>query len=652
MKKIRAVFLILIMCFFVKTSHAEVCTELIGSWTVNYSDQSQSIWMINGTETYDSSVFPCYATGVKQTEGEADVGFRIYWMNVLQKYFYTESLEAYTGETPTTVLDFKVCSFSVNTDYTSDLELHGIVSGVRDEACTEEDDNSISDQDNWERHVIGSLDSPIYLVVKDMDNDLDLDVVATTNKHPGYYNSEVSWFENIIDVDGTWEKHIISSSDNESNPIQNTNGVAVYDMDGDGHEDVVIGSGGVGDAEDDGKVYWFKAPATSSVIWQRFLVSAGDNPYFKMYTMDVDEDGKEDIVAGGNKGTNIFFNPGEGIDNGTAVWQSSMLPGVTGSSLYLDDINNDSNTDILNTHLGEVIDDYYGYVSWFAVDNSGDNTTFVRTDIDEGVYKVFDINAMDVNGDGRKDVVLSVFQTDLVYWYEAPAVSGGTWTQHVVSETFSGTDIFTGDIDNDGYTEMVIAGLMQKKISWFKPETTENGTLWQEYVIDDDIMNPGDLSLHDMDGDGDLDLFVAGMGIDQMVWYEHSIPPCYVVGDSDNDTICDDIDNCPNVANPNQEDADSDGVGDACDADTICGTISGDVQEGITVNIYIFSCGAVQPHATVTTDAQGYYAIGDIANGRYLVGSDDTGYSFTPGGGWVDIPQAESQSYDFTSTSD
>jgi hypothetical protein len=56
-----------------------------------------------------------------------------------------------------------------------------------------------------------------------------------------------------------------------------------------------------------------------------------------------------------------------------------------------------------------------------------------------------------------------------------------------------------------------------------------------------------------------------------------------------------------------------------------------------------------QPYAEVTTDAQGYYAIGDLPNGRYLVGPDDAEYSF---GNlkWVDIPQAEVQPYDFTAT--
>ena len=38
--------------------------------------------------------------------------------------------------------------------------------------------------------------------------------------------------------------------------------------------------------------------------------------------------------------------------------------------------------------------------------------------------------------------------------------------------------------------------------------------------------------------------------------------PC---SDMDNDTICDDVDNCPNIFNPFQSDIDNDGIGDVCD---------------------------------------------------------------------------------------
>jgi hypothetical protein len=41
----------------------------------------------------------------------------------------------------------------------------------------------------------------------------------------------------------------------------------------------------------------------------------------------------------------------------------------------------------------------------------------------------------------------------------------------------------------------------------------------------------------------------------------------HVLRDADGDGICDDADNCPAVANPDQRDTDGDGLGDACEPD-------------------------------------------------------------------------------------
>jgi hypothetical protein len=107
--------------------------------------------------------------------------------------------------------------------------------------------------------------------------------------------------------------------------------------------------------------------------------------------------------------------------------------------------------------------------------------------------------------------------------------------------------------------------------------------------------------------------------------------------DSDQDGYYDDEDNCPATPNPGQQDADVDGIGDACDENTIYGYISGEFKEGIEVTIAIETDSIPAIIATLITDEDGYYAIGDLEDNRYEVSPEYYDYIFTPNSASVQI---------------
>lgn len=152
-------------------------------------------------------------------------------------------------------------------------------------------------QTGWKKHVIDDQSvHPIHGEVVDMDGDGDMDVLMAFGMgFSGNAKSEqVAWYENDgTPSNGGWKKHIIRQG------LVGVFEAVTADFDGDKDLDVVAtlwnGSG---------QVVWFENSGNPTGRWTMHLIKDKWRRANQVITADLDGDGKLDIVAGAERGSN------------------------------------------------------------------------------------------------------------------------------------------------------------------------------------------------------------------------------------------------------------------------------------------------------------------------------------------------------------
>lgn len=316
----------------------------------------------------------------------------------------------------------------------------------------------------------------------------------------------------------TWKKHKIRDIPFNGSYIDNFSDLPV-DVDGDGYTDIVQ------IAYFARRIVWLKNPGKRGGPWVESEIDAVGPTEFA-FLVDLNNDGKAlEILpqfTGGAKAPLAWY---ELVDR---KWVKRVVSSQSyGHGIGAGDINGDKRNDII-TPAGwlEAPVDVRAEgewtlhkTDWTAAAPPAEPTAAPARPAEYAFMFVVDINK-----DGRNDVLTTMAHSYGVLWFEQLADAG--WTRRVIDTTWANAHSSAmADLNDDGQLDLIAAKRYFGRggadpserepmgIYWYQFRPGPKGTVeWIRHIVDYGGRAGGGLQMvvEDMDGDGDRDIMTAG----------------------------------------------------------------------------------------------------------------------------------------------
>ncbi len=277
---------------------------------------------------------------------------------------------------------------------------------------------------------------------------------------------------------------------------------ALVDINGDGKLDIVSGE------------YWYANPGWKKTQFRELNF---DNNYvdaFSDLALDVDGDGKMDIITATyfQKKLSWYKNPGRGVGK----WVETVIDTAGPIEFaFLVDLDNDGKAN-------EILPQYGGKTAtvWYKFANGKwEKHTASPLNLGHG------IGAGDINKDGRTDILTPAG------WLEAPSnPMQDNWQFHADFPTLKSLSfMYVLDVNGDGRNDIVTGNAHDYGVFWLEQNT---GGTFEIRMIDDSWSQPHAITMVDLNKDGKPDFltgkrFMAHNGKDPgerealgIYWYE------------------------------------------------------------------------------------------------------------------------------------
>lgn len=337
------------------------------------------------------------------------------------------------------------------------------------------------------------------VAVVDMNGDGRLDIISGEN-----------WYEQgPLEAGGSprFIKHKFRDLPYTFDYLEDLSDLAI-DVNGDSYPDVVSCSYW------SKPLTWWENPGRSGRLWLEHLIESG-SPVEFVFLVDIMNTGQplQLLPQFGHRDFPLTWYELAGRGARDPWVRHEISPRSYGHGIGAGDVNGDGRADIITPQ------------GWFEAppDPRKGEWTF-HPEFELGTTGF--IYTEDINGDGLPDLVTSLAHDYGIFWYEQKKDARGNrvWIKHLIDNSWSQAHALTlADLNGDGRLELVTGkryyahdhdpGANEPLGVYWYERIMVNGTLqWKRHVLDYGTRTGGgmQIAVADIDGDGDLDIVVAG----------------------------------------------------------------------------------------------------------------------------------------------